>query len=283
MGRLKIVYDVDDTLWGLNDVVYGKMEIPADMAVTFNCTDNPNLSEQQALDMLALYKDPHTYQLCEFYSGIERVFSADASGDAEVWICSSCHNPAIAFVKNIRLSKEVPHSRPEHFYFDTDGKHFRVPGDVLVDDRLKNITESDFRYNILIDKPYNRKDVSLPDGHILVRVSSLNEAVDEVEKIIISEYAKDRNFQPGDIVRHFKQQYVQDGSKKHYYRYLGTALHTETKEILAIYQMLFPDSEGVRKTFARPMHMFAEPVDVDKYPDALQSYRLEKVPAFVAY
>lgn len=138
--------NVDDTLWGLNEVVCRKMEVSADIFVTFDCTDNPNLSEQQASDMIALYKDPHTYQLCEFYPGIERVFSADASGDAEVWICSSCQNSTIAFVKNVRLVEEVPHSRPEHFYFNTDGKHFRVPGDVLVDDRLENITESNFRF-----------------------------------------------------------------------------------------------------------------------------------------
>ena len=52
----------------------------------------------------------------------------------------------------------------------------------------------------------------------------------------------------------------------------GTAVHTETNEILVLYK----DSLVSSKQYARPLSMFMSEVDREKYPDAPQKYRFER-------
>lgn len=87
-----------------------------------------------------------------------------------------------------------------------------------------------------------------------------------------------RNFVPGVIVRHFKG---------NLYEIKDIVKHSESGELLVIYQALYsvqvnpfiPESVvlGERQTFARPLTMFAEEVDRQKYPHAGQKYRMEIV------
>ena len=85
-----------------------------------------------------------------------------------------------------------------------------------------------------------------------------------------------RGIRPGDLVRHFKRETLSEEEKKtnrYLYRVLGIAQHTETGEVLVIYEALYGDF-GI---FARPLPMFAGEVDHEKYPDIRQKYRFEKV------
>ena len=70
--------------------------------------------------------------------------------------------------------------------------------------------------------------------------------------------------QPGVIVRHFKG---------NFYESLCFARDSETQDEVVVYRALY----GERGVWVRPKEMFFSPVDRDKYPDAPQAYRFQRV------
>lgn len=82
-----------------------------------------------------------------------------------------------------------------------------------------------------------------------------------------------RDIYVGDIVQHFKREWVSSDTSEYLYKVLAFAQHTETGERLVIYQALYAPF----KVFARPYAMFMSEVDRKKYPDIRQKYRFEKV------
>ena len=89
----------------------------------------------------------------------------------------------------------------------------------------------------------------------------------------VEEAERKRDICVGDIVRHFKREWVSADTSEYLYKVLAFAQHTETGERLVIYQALYAPF----KVCARPYAMFMSEVDREKYPDIRQKYRFEKV------
>lgn len=66
----------------------------------------------------------------------------------------------------------------------------------------------------------------------------------------------------GEIYRHFKG---------NLYQIIANAVHTETEEMMVVYQALY----GNFKVFVRPLSSFLDEVDIVKYPDSGQKFRFK--------
>ena len=87
---------------------------------------------------------------------------------------------------------------------------------------------------------------------------------------------KEFRFPIGTIVQHFKREMITDeerAANMYLYRIIDYAEHTETREMLTIYQALYGDF----RTYARPVEMFMSEVDREKYPEVKQKYRFEEL------
>ena len=83
----------------------------------------------------------------------------------------------------------------------------------------------------------------------------------------------ERDILVGDIVQHFKREWVSFETSEYLYKVLAFAQHTETGEKLVVYQGMYTPF----KICARPYDMFMSEVDREKYQKIRQKYRFEKI------
>ena len=67
---------------------------------------------------------------------------------------------------------------------------------------------------------------------------------------------KDTRLSPGDIVRHFKREFVPQTGTDYLYRILEFARHSETEEPMVVYRALY----GSRGIWVRPAAMWNEEI-----------------------
>lgn len=77
-------------------------------------------------------------------------------------------------------------------------------------------------------------------------------------------YMEDRAVRNGDLFRHFKGML---------YQIVGVAKHSETRELMVVYQALYGDYS----MYVRPLDMFLGEVDKEKYPNVTCKYRFTKI------
>lgn len=91
------------------------------------------------------------------------------------------------------------------------------------------------------------------------------------------------NLNKRPIVAHFKRanalkEHLSEDKNIYLYQILGVSIHTETQDLLVVYQALYDDEKtGVKSgdLFARPIEMSIDKVDKEKYPDVTSTYRFE--------
>ena len=91
----------------------------------------------------------------------------------------------------------------------------------------------------------------------------------------------ERNFNKGDVVKHFKRETMTEEKLKkepnlYLYEIIRIARHTENKEEVMVYKPLYPTEVMNGVDFVvRPLEMFMSEVDHTKYPNISQKYRFE--------
>ena len=72
----------------------------------------------------------------------------------------------------------------------------------------------------------------------------------------------------GEMYRHFKG---------YHYKIIAVGHHSETKERMVVYYDISHENSSIDNPCIRPLEMFMSEVDHEKYPNATQKYRFEKV------
>lgn len=195
----KIIYDIDDVLWGLNARMTERLGLDYDMItdVDYGCT---NFSETDTARIFRAYEDASIFTDMDFYPGIERLLDVEQYG-VEVHINSCACSDAVVRQKRQELSRVLPKLCSERlniYSIAGQQKHAkRIDQSTLVfiDDGPHNIAHSEAKYNIMPRKPWNMSESAQrfygrAKGEVIV-VDSLIETIEKVEEIVKRELNAD--------------------------------------------------------------------------------------------
>lgn len=154
----KIVFDIDDVLWGLNQRVAEKYQIPIDKVTHFDLTRSA-LSEEERRQFSQAYCDAETFTDIEFYPGVEDLLELEKLG-ATVYIDSCANSDEVVEQKYREIKRILPQMNPAHIciYNPNSNKHSKMIGEdvlIFVDDGPHNVAKSLAKYTIVPKKPWN--------------------------------------------------------------------------------------------------------------------------------
>lgn len=187
-GRYQVVYDVDDVLNNLNNIVFNKAGVEGKVT-RYYTNENEGLTKSEMAEMNNLYANPDTFRILEYNDGAERICDIEKTGFADVFIYSANFNPIISRIKYDSLISAIPNIKPDNIelVISSGHKHARRDTDIIIEDSADNIMlYSDNVIKILIDKPYNQENKypELMEVKNLIRVDTLVDAVNLVENIV---------------------------------------------------------------------------------------------------
>lgn len=152
-----VVFDVDDTGWGLNDRICNILGIDINKLKAFYIKHNEELNENQKDLILEKYSDPKMFENIEWYEGFESIFDLEQFG-CTVHINSNCNTQDVKDTKHIELVDKLgfPDEKVTlNVVKDSKNKNIDDNIYILVDDSPFNIAKSKAKYNISLKKPWN--------------------------------------------------------------------------------------------------------------------------------
>lgn len=156
---LKVVYDVDDVLWPLNQRVFAHLQLDFRKDIVYNVSTNPLLTPAERRAVLDAFHQAETFVDMDFYPGANEILQSEPLG-ATVRIHSNCYTPAIAELKRTQIQQILPQMKPAFIkmsLISTNPNHKQVDADafVFVDDNPYNIAGSKAPVNIVPRQPWN--------------------------------------------------------------------------------------------------------------------------------
>lgn len=186
----KVVFDVDDILWGLNKRSAKIAGIDYNKLTVYSASDNYNLTDSEKEKLISAYSSPSTFEEIKWYRGIEELPKLEELG-AEVYINSNSFNAEIAELKREQL-KSVLDFDDDRFILNiiSDCKKKDIGDDVFcfVDDSPYNIKRSTAKYNIMIKLPWNSSESAkeiIGDKDVIM-ADNLEEVIELVNNLLKS-------------------------------------------------------------------------------------------------
>lgn len=186
--KRKIVFDVDDILWGLNKIATDKANIDYNKIVVYSAKENYLLTEDERRRLLEVYSDPDTFRYINWYDGVEDIIRLEQKG-AEVYINSNSFNIEISELKRKQLKSilDLPDDRLILNVL-TDCKKKEIGDGVwcFVDDSPHNIASSTAVYNIAVKTPWNTSKHALDvigDKDVII-LDTLKDVINHIDCIL---------------------------------------------------------------------------------------------------
>lgn len=165
---MKIVLDMDDVMWGMNEIVCARLGIDINKLHKYDVGTNTMLTESEKSILLREYSNPDTFKDIEWSDGVLEIPLLTSLG-AEVYLNSKANSDGVVRQKHIELSKidVIPRGN-----INIGIGASKVIGDdveIFVDDCMEHHISNQVAYNILIDKPWNtpREEFIGIESHII--------------------------------------------------------------------------------------------------------------------
>lgn len=190
MINKKVVFDIDDTLWGLNKQVCLQTGISYEKIITFSVHENPLLTEIEKQKMLAAYGNPEIFKNIKWFKGIERIMKLK---NADIYLNSNSINDKCSEFKRNQIH-EILDISDDHIIINTVGhkqnniikKTIDKDSYIFIDDSPHNISMSPAKYNTMIRTPWNQSEsvkAFIKDKRVIF-CDNLDQVIDKVEELL---------------------------------------------------------------------------------------------------
>lgn len=155
-----VIFDIDDTAWGLNNKICDMLDININNIESFYIKNNSKLSEYQKEQLLSKYSDPEIFKDIDWYDGFTEIFELEQLG-CEVLINSNCNSQDVKNAKHYELVDKLGFNDDKiilNVINDPKHKHMHSDVFILVDDSPFNLAKSTAVYNIALRTPWNTSE-----------------------------------------------------------------------------------------------------------------------------
>ena len=196
---IKVVYDVDDVLWGLDDYVMEFLGLDINDNIEYRISKSPIFTAKERKAIIDCFCDAKMFENMEFYPGADKITDVEKYG-ATVRIHSNCYSDAIAEQKRRQLYALLPQMKRSFIKLLTvsptaDQKQVDQDAYIFVDDCPYNVALSMAKFNFVPRKPWNlttkAKDTMTADGKQILEAETCDfvSLINSRHRYII--YAKD--------------------------------------------------------------------------------------------
>ena len=184
--KLKVIFDIDDTLNKLNEYIYRELGIIDKLSYTkrYELTHemNTELTKDDIENIVHLWHNYDTFIKCPLDESIGEVTKLSLSDKYSVVLHSTCMNEAVAKAKDIVMQMYLDKSKVEYI-FEIDCKNPLEESFAVVEDNLMYLINTNTKHRVLIDKSYNKaENYGITDEEYgITRVNSLKEAIERIK------------------------------------------------------------------------------------------------------
>lgn len=156
---IKIIFDMDDTLWSLNKRICQHTGIPYEKIITFSIPENPLLTESEKQMTLSSYGNTAMFENIKWFDGVSQLNDMIHDKNINVFINSNSVNETCSVLKRRQLH-EILDIPDDHIIINAIGCKKTIDSDtcIFIDDSPHNVAMSPAKYNIMIKTPWNQSD-----------------------------------------------------------------------------------------------------------------------------